>query len=444
MTIAASRLAASPPAVPAGAVLHPLAGRNHERLADQYADLLMLDWQRRAKVLRNPTLDFHALWQHDDRLQSALDSLLWLGEPARAPMQAWLKEPLRQNETFALTLYALAARDTALLDTCCALIVAIPDLQGAFTAAFLWAPVSPLFIQRLSQLPPALRIQIVSQRHFHLPGTIDDTLGWMRTLDPTPSIAEHALHFVRHLGDPQMARAAQSYLRHEAAGVRLAATQILLLLCSAEYRPLARDGLLALIHGDDPVVAAAALRCLALHDPIGAAAPVEALAQRDDARRVYLSALGWRGDLAAVPILLDYLDDPHHSRIAAAALMLLTGSDPARDGWLAPRPDQARSEAEDHIPPRDADDSLPWPDAQGFRQWWRRQASRFARDRRHFLGQPLTLPWLDAVLYGGPLPWRRLAAEHRQRLLRGPLFPTELPAATQRALFPTLHAKASP
>ncbi len=161
-----------------------------------------------------------------------------------------------------------------------------------------------------------------------------------------------------------------------------------------------------------------------------------------ETKRLHIKALGWAGRIDAMPILIDYLDDPDLARVAGASLSLITGSDPARDGWMAAnqrRPEQERTD--DHMPALDEDDALPWPKPEAFRAWWQSSQSRFECARQYFLGGPVAVDWMAKVIAGGPLAWRPLAAEHWQRLTHGPLFPTHLPASAQRAIFPELDRR---
>lgn len=97
-------------------------------------------------------------------------------------------------------------------------------------------------------------------------------------------------------------------------------------------------------------------------------------------------------------------------------------------------PDARDQLPDGEIPDVDPDAHLPWPDAAGFAAWWHTNGPRFDDAQRYFAGRPITPEWLGEVLICGPLAWRPLAAEHLQRLTRGPLFPTRLSAPAQRAL----------
>jgi uncharacterized protein (TIGR02270 family) len=385
------------------------------------------------------SLDFHDLLAADDQLQAALESLVLLGDPARTHMEALLDAPLRRGETFALALYALQTHNERLLDACRGLGIALPELRDSLMGAIAWAPASPLLLKCIDALPIPDRLRALGLRHRDFDGVVEQTLAWLRTVMPEPGIIEASLSFVRNVGDSHLAGAASRYLDHEAATARLAAAQTLLTLAEAKYAAEALEALALLATGEDAASRDGAVRCLAVHNPLASPGLIADLAGRPDQVRLHLLALGWAGKIDAVPVLVSHLDNPDACRVAGASLSLITGSDPARDGWQGERaspPSFPDNGAE--IPARDIDKNLPWPDRDGFVSWWKTNRGRFDPAQRHFAGRPIEVGWLITVLTTGPLAWRTLAAEHLQRLTHTPLFPTTLPAAAQRTLFPTL------
>ncbi len=141
------------------------------------------------------------------------------------------------------------------------------------------------------------------------------------------------------------------------------------------------------------------------------------LAAQPEQRRLYLQALGWCGDIRAVPILIDYLNQPHHARLAAASLSMLTGSLPARDGWQADPPEGqalAVDSASDTIETSDPDAALPVPDAAQFARWWAQQRSRFIQPGLWLAGQPVNPSHLATILASGKLAWRAASARRMQ------------------------------
>ncbi|WP_407973334.1 hypothetical protein ACJ51O_36215 (plasmid) [Burkholderia pyrrocinia] len=416
-----------------------------EPLADRYADLLAMGWRRRTSMLGSSAVDFSDLAEFDDRLLAALESLLLLGEPAALRMQVSTPEPVRAGEMFAMTLYALASDNHEMLDACQALATAIPDLRVGMIDAFEWVPATPRVRARIEALPSSVRLPLVGARHRDFAGVAEQALEQLQTIkEPTAAEIVDALQLVQGVGRHDLSTAARRYLDHEVPDVRLAAAQTLLALASAEHTPAACDALDQLFT-DAAVDAGAiggALRSLALNAPERAPHHIERLRQAGEIR-LYLIALGWLGRIGAVPVLMEHLAEPQTARVAAASLSLITGTDPVRDDWQGPKmflktPDEL---ADSEIPDVDPDAHLPWPDAAAFAAWWHVHGPRFDNTLHYFAGQPITPEWLGEVLISGPLAWRPLAAEHLQRLTRGPRFPTRLSAPAQRALFQTLTQK---
>jgi uncharacterized protein (TIGR02270 family) len=80
----------------------------------------------------------------------------------------------------------------------------------------------------------------------------------------------------------------------------------------------------------------------------------------------------------------------------------------------------------------DADDRLPWPDADRVRRWWEDNKSRFVVGRRYFMGAPVTREHCIGVLKNGRQRQRSLAAHYLCLLEAGtPLFNTAAPAWRQ-------------
>ncbi|VWB26750.1 hypothetical protein BLA6863_01113 [Burkholderia lata] len=416
-----------------------------ETLADRYADLLAMGWRRRTNMLASSAVEFSDLAEFDDRLLAALESLLLLGEPATLRMQVSTPDPVRAGEMFAITLYALASDNREMLDACQALATAIPDLRVGMVDAFEWAPATPRIRAHVEALPSSIRLRLIGLRHRDFAGVAQQALEQLQTIqEPTAAEIIEALQLVQGVGRHDLAAAARRYLDHAVPDVRCAAAQTLLALAPADHTLAACDTVDQIL-SDSAVDTAGfrtALRSLALHAPDRAARHLETLGQSAEIR-LYLIALGWLGRIDAMPVLIDHLAEHQTARVAAASLSLITGADPVRDDWQGPKialngPDEL---ADGEIPDVDPDAHLPWPDTAGFAAWWHVHGPRFDNANRYFAGRLITPEWLGEVLISGPLAWRPLAAEHLQRLTRGPRFPTRLSAPAQRALFQTLTQK---
>ncbi|WP_232517875.1 hypothetical protein [Burkholderia ambifaria] len=423
----------------------PLIASTAETLADRYADLLAMGWRRRTTMLASSAVDFSDLAEFDDQLLAALESLLLLGKPATLRMQVSTPDPVRAGEMFAMTLYALASDNHEMLDACQALATAIHDLRVGMVDAFEWAPATPRVRARVEALPSSIRLPLVGVRHRDFPGVAQQALEQLQTIqEPTAAEIADALQLVQGVGRHDLASAARRYLDHALPDVRFTAAQTLLALAPADHTPSACDTFDQLLSDSavDTGGFRTALRSLTLHAPDRAARHLERLAQSGEIR-LYLIALGWLGRISAVPVLMEHLAEPQTARVAAASLSLITGADPVRDDWQGPKMllNGADEFADNEIPDVDPDAHLPWPDAAAFAAWWHVHGPRFGNANGYFAGRPITPEWLGEVLISGPLAWRPLAAEHLQRLTRGPRFPTRLSAPAQRALFQTLTQK---
>jgi len=425
-----------------GGMGQSLIASTAEQLADQYADLLAIGWRRRTNMLASSAVDFADLAEFDDRLLAALESLLLLGEPSTRRMQVSTPDPLRAGEMFAMTLYALARDDNKMLDGCQALATAIPDLRVGMVDAFEWAPATPQVRARIEALPSPIRLPLIGARHRDFDGVAQQALQQLQIIsEPTAAEIVDALQLVLGVGRHDLATGAQRYLDHDVADARVAAARTLLSLAPGVRESAACDALDKLLSdfAADTRVFGNALRCLALHAPDRVPRYFDRL-DEPGLVRLHLMALGWLGRIDAVPTLIEHLAAPRTARVAAASLSLITGADPVRDDWQCAEmlPDARDQLPDGEIPDVDPDAHLPWPDAAGFAAWWHTNGPRFDDAQRYFAGRPITPEWLGEVLICGPLAWRPLAAEHLQRLTRGPLFPTRLSAPAQRALFQTL------
>jgi len=416
------------------AALPDLLATTAEKLTDRHTDQLAFGWRRRPDRLANPALDFADLAAYDDRMQASLKALVHLGEPARQHFHKLLEEPVRSAELFAVTCYALATQDAELFSAASALTTAIADLMPAKVAALQWAPDSVLRISAIDSLSVVQQLRLVGLGYRQWPDLDERVLACLRAQQSDAESVSAAFQLIRNLGRTDWAHTGLRHLDDDHPAVRLAAAQTLLMLGSPDHHGPACATLQPLAVSEQDATATAALRALALHAPAYTEPVLARLAAMPQHRRRYLLALGWMGRADAVPGLMAALEDRHHGRVAAASLALITGSDPGRDGWSGPKPERRQRPPEpgDQLSAHPDGHELPWPDPSAFAAWWSKHSERFTADQRYVAGRPLTPAWLAAVLRTGPLPWRPLAAEHRQRLLQAPLFPTDLPADVQR------------
>jgi uncharacterized protein (TIGR02270 family) len=163
------------------------------------------------------------------------------------------------------------------------------------------------------------------------------------------------------------------------------------------------------------------------------------LAEDPRQRRWLFQGSGIAGDPTYVPWLVKHMRDNHTARLAGEAFSLITGADVWALHLDGPRPKEFESgpndDPDDPDVAADADDDLPWPDADLVEKWWAANAGRFKNGTRYFMGAPVTREHAIKVLENGYQRQRILAAHYLCLLEPGtPLFNTSAPAWRQQRL----------
>lgn len=430
-----------------------LATSTHSLLADQYLDRLAFGWQRRTRALDSHVLDFATLCQIDQTLQACVQALALTGSAAQTLIAARLEDPLTRGELFAIALHSMAQNDSALHHTCMGLVMALPALRSAYLAALEWSCASNAWwaLQQWQQQAGAAGFAwlfdvlalALYRMHPELQQRLANTLWWQQLhqrSDNSPALDYALLQTAQVSPSPQALARANALLESPIAQLRALAAEIV--LWQTPHQSLLQQtavDVLSQLAGNGAVdgseAASAAVFALACWPGAEFAALLATLENQPGQRRLYLQALGWRGDIRAVPRLCACLPDPPQARLAAASLSMLTGSMPARDGWQA-APSEKNTPGvnrdSDLIEVADPDASLPPPDPHGFARWWSQNRQRFASASGWLAGRPRTEAGLNSILQDGKLAWRSIAARHLQANIRsGASLNTSAPAAMQ-------------
>ncbi|HLK93639.1 MAG TPA: TIGR02270 family protein [Polyangia bacterium] len=200
-------------------------------------------------------------------------------------------------------------------------------------------------------------------------------------------------------------------LNHLAPGAQPAAVETALLV----GHPSALDACRALASAD----IAARSEMLLLLGVLGSAKDHEriigALAKRKR-RRAAIWALGFAGRKAGAAACVDLLAQGVETKLAAEALVAITGVDLAGLEMVAkapPEPEQPIPFEEDDL---DADlaggpeDELPEPDIPAVIRWWAKNQGALDEQTRYLGGRPITFESLQAALVGGPMRRRQAIA----------------------------------
>lgn len=411
------------------------------RLSDQHFDRIGLDWRRRARMLHSRDTELSALAAADARMGATAEAFIHLGVPAARRSLHRLHEPITARDLFAATVQAVLAGESHLFAACMDVASTLPGLRTAFLDAADWTGAV------------SLDATVRAWRHMSVDGSTHDiqllfALASLRT----PALGETAITWAAPLLRAATARSAllapalelarlyrwahwdthaQQALAHADVEVRAAAVRHLLVAGSARQRQQAfkigaaiatqpgpcGDGLIGplMLEARDQVM------------PI-----LMKLRTQPSLWRRFIDALAWHGDARSVaPLLRPLLADPMAARRAAAAITVLTGSDPRKDGWEAPPP-APHALPDAALPVTDPERGWPWPQANAFDQWWAQNRTRFEASVC-LLGRTPSAPNLVHHLLHAPLRWRPIAAWRLHQLDPRCAFATDLPAQTQHA-----------
>lgn len=445
---------------------------NHAPLHQAHFDRVALAWPRRALTVHAPGRRWAGLQQTDSQLLAGLQMLRTLHAQAGAPEPNRLQEALMSGELWALAVLALQMQQVPAWQACVDLAQAMPHLQPALLDAAHWCEAAAVHWavahwpagEDTSKQPVAqpwlctLFVLQAAQQHAGVLQVLQSGPQWQhlrRGVEHTGPVLEALLQVALHapwakvsdladLAGAVMVRAQQQPDKH--LSLLCLSAQVLMRLHRhqgnrASYMQ-ARQLLQALAaHAAQPRWAWQASQALACAEPAQFMAVLDAQAQVPALRAVYLQGLGWSGRSAAMGPLMAAMHEPRWAQLAAASAMLLTGSDPVRDGWEGHAPALPRPADQQGVI-RSPDPYLhyPQPDAPAFARWWQAHRSRFNDDALWLEGQALEAPSTAAagqgvlaqVLYTGRLHAREVAACHlRWRQGDVPRLDTRWPAATQ-------------
>lgn len=131
-------------------------------------------------------------------------------------------------------------------------------------------------------------------------------------------------------------------------------------------------------------------------------------------RRWVIMGTGVAGDPLIIPWLLEQMTTDYHARIAGEAFSMITGVDIAYDDLDRDEPEDfamgPSEDPEDEDVALDADEDLPWPNADLIGAWWQQNRSRFAVGRRYLCGEEITQSQCHHVLQNGFQRQRQAAA----------------------------------
>jgi uncharacterized protein (TIGR02270 family) len=394
----------------------------------------------RSVLVRAPHVTLRLLGRLDERLAAHLDGVRVAGDYGAARCREALERP-GCGEVFAAAVTAIERGDLDSIDRLLDLAQALPDARRGLLSAFGWVPGERL----RGIVGPLLQAASTWRRTFGL------AVCRLQGVDPGPPL-------VRALDDAASGLRVEALRSAGAAGRIDLATAVAAAMDDADphLRSVAAISACLLGRGD---TAATALPALALEHPaqtdgdVVLALAVQAL-PFDDAKalvraigraehggsppsRRLVRACGVLGDTQAIEWLIGLMAKDSTARLAGESFTTITGADLAALDLERKPPEGFESGPSDDPGDEDVDldedESLPWPDVERVRDWWRRRAPEMPEGRRLFLGAEPTPPTVLRVLREGTQRQRLVAARWRCLLQPGtPLFATAAPCWRQQ------------
>ncbi|CAM4054255.1 hypothetical protein RABR111495_24990 [Rahnella bruchi] len=386
-------------------------------LAEQYADMLSLDYRRRNSLLRSYHHNTDDLIQWDRRLQTYLSGLLYLKNDAYSYFETQLESPLSRGDVFAIGLFAFHSGNIQLLEGCLGLMQVMPHLLPVINPLIAWAPVKSPLWERLF-INPLFRV-IAAYQKIGLPQAPALTESEIDKLTVLPGAVPgliYALHQQRH---PDYFSLVTQLANSPDFQISLEALQTILVRHLPCQDISIEALLLRLIQCNNDEIRERAVRLYLLNTGYSPSHCLHVLSQKSSNRRLYLSALGISGMSENIPILSEYLDSPDYARLSAASIVMITGMSPEQAGWHKPSllPESSSHLAQDGtIPENEADEDLSWPDKPAFEQWWGVNSCDFEKSSAYTGGYPATIAGQRSVLQRGLLALHPLAIARLQYL----------------------------
>lgn len=401
-------------------------------LAEQYSDMLSLDFRGRQSLLTSYSHSITDLMEWDTRIQTYIDGLSLLKDYSCAYFEAQLTSPLSRGDVFALGVFAAANGQPALLDGCFRLAQAMPHFLPVIAQIIEWIPATSPLWPHLSTYP-ALRV----------------LSGWLRPdIQPLPPLTLSDISGL--INQPTVTPALVTMLHRQGGGEYFSIVNTLVqsgdprIVCGVltailtQHLPDGGQPIYSLLRqlmqakNEDIRLQAARLALLCTHHPH--TDTLTFIHPQTGDTRLYIQALGIAGTGAHIPRLREYFEVPEYARLSAAAVSTITGCSPEAGGWVGEASPQRSSQTvlDGEIPDEDADSTLSWPDAPAFDQWWRNKVGYFNPEMNFLGGQPATPSGMLRVLHSGAMALRPLAALRWQHITARTAFSLSAPAIVQK------------
>ena len=360
-------------------------------IVEQHAEEAAFLWSLRAAATDEPHFDLRHLAELEARLEAHLDGLRVAGDVGWTIARARFEEVSSPGDLFPVVTLALDARDDTALEEVLDVAADLPDSWRGLFGAIGWAPSERLrgrVARWLNAQAPFRRLlgAVACSLHRTDPGS-----RLVMLLDDEPIVRRRALRLAGEMGRTEVSDQLRSALDAEDVGCRFWASWSLGLTGD---RSSAIPPLMAFATNDSPFRWVALEVVLRLMDWRAAVAWLRELGDDTRHARLVVVAVGILGLPAAVPWLIEKMQEPELARVAAESFSMITGVDLSADDLQGAPPSPVvtvgpTDDPDDDNVAVDPDENLPWPDVTKIHEWWHRESSRLAADVRHLRGMPI-------------------------------------------------------
>jgi len=381
-------------------------------IISQFADEAAFLWVLRTGAISAPHFSLWDLTQLDERLEAHVDGLRVAGDAGWDSCKKALD--CQYAETFfPAAVLAFESGDQARIQEIIEALNKDPKCTNALISALGWLT----YEQAAAHIESLLADQSAFVRYIGIAASA------IHRHDP----GNHLTKAVNDVYPPLIARGLRAYgelgrsheldnynlpnlLADSDDGIRFAAAWS----ASLAGIPVAVETLKSFVATESPYNVKALNTALRRMAPTTALSWQKQLAESPDTIRLATIGAGIIGDTVLVPWLIEQMKTPALARVAGEAFTLITAIDNELDEMKGAQPEVFNTGPNDD--PKDvnialdADENLPWPNAELIAAWWDKHKGNYPGGTRYLLGKPVTADHLRHVLKTGLQRQRSAAA----------------------------------
>ena len=404
-------------------------------ILQQFAEEAAFLWFLRGKVVHAPHFSLHDLERFDERLEAQIDGLRVAGDSGWEICRSGLGGGVAEG-LFAAAVLAFESGDNDRIHEVMEAAGEDRAKAHAVISALGWLPyeqAKPPIEHLLADKSPFLRYVGIAASAVHRQDPGQEL--YKAVYDRFPLLKARGLRAFSELGKsrPSDLKLLRDNFADENDEVRFYAAWSAALAGSTEAVEILKGFAMPPSDLNEKALQVAVRRM----DTNAALAWQKQLGDSPVTIRTAVIAAGIIGDPALVPWLLTQMKTPALARVAGEAFTMITDVDIELEELSGTRPEGFNAgpndDPKDHNVAMDADEDLPWPDADLISEWWERNKGSFPSGTRHLLGKPITTDSLRQIL-GTGLQRQRAAAALELALSNPgrPTFEVRAPAFRQR------------